>query len=276
MRLSSWVACGLLLALPGAGSAEGLAKSHLPKVMVVDLTADKSFRPTTLRAMNDFLAGAIHDQGFRVLTHDDLRAAMGLDQQKKLLGCEDSQCLAEIGGALGADYIVRGNVAVLDRQTAITLALVDTRGQSINQQRELVDDASASDLVRTVESMVPRLMRPVRRAQAQPAVAAGGLTQSTAPVEHRGPGAGTYALLGGGITGVLAGGVLGVLSLSSYHAANQAAAAGGNFQGPAGTAVTEGRIGLPLLVLGTAAIVTGALVWAGSTDAITQPAQEAP
>jgi TolB-like protein len=50
-------------------------------------------------------------QGLVVTTPADLRAVLGLERQRQLLGCSESSCLAELTGALGAEYVVPGQLA---------------------------------------------------------------------------------------------------------------------------------------------------------------------
>ncbi len=49
--------------------------------------------------------------GLVVTTPADLRAVLGLERQRQLVGCEGTTCLAELTGALGAEIVVLGQVA---------------------------------------------------------------------------------------------------------------------------------------------------------------------
>jgi len=66
-----------------------------------------------LRFYAELVAQAMAGGELEVVTQDDLSAVLGLERQKQLLGCADegTQCLAELGAALGADGILRGEVA---------------------------------------------------------------------------------------------------------------------------------------------------------------------
>ena len=111
------------LLIPSAARAKGP-----PKVMVLEIPRDEAFKPTVIQAINEFLAGAIRDQGFEVLTSSDMVAVLGIERQRQLLGCADTSCMAELGGALGSAYLVHGTLAVLDQDSALTLSLVDASG----------------------------------------------------------------------------------------------------------------------------------------------------
>ncbi|MFT7578893.1 MAG: TolB-like protein, partial [Myxococcota bacterium] len=64
-------------------------------------------------------------KGMGVVSRSEIQTLLQLETQKQLLGCEDSGCLVEIGGALGVDYLVSGSVGRLGDAYVITLKLMD-------------------------------------------------------------------------------------------------------------------------------------------------------
>lgn len=93
----------------------------------------------TARLLGDALAGELRKRpGVRVLSQADVAALLGVERTRQMLGCAESGCLAELGGALGADRIVHGslgrvgdslvvNLATLDPKKAVTAASVSER-----------------------------------------------------------------------------------------------------------------------------------------------------
>lgn len=61
--------------------------------------------------LTEQLGAALVDEGLVVTTPADLRAVLGLERQRQLLGCEGTTCLAELTGALGAEIVMLGQVA---------------------------------------------------------------------------------------------------------------------------------------------------------------------
>jgi hypothetical protein len=116
----------VLIASPATWGAAGPKRQ---KLMLLDFPADPAFTPNVIRVIGDYLAGGLRDQGFEVMTTGDIGAALGVERQKELMGCSESSCVADIGGAMGVDYIVRPNMAVLDRDTVLTLTLIDSKGR---------------------------------------------------------------------------------------------------------------------------------------------------
>lgn len=55
----------------------------------------------------------------------DLKDMLNAEQQRQLLGCEDSRCLSELAGALGAARLVSGLVGRLGELYVVSLKLVD-------------------------------------------------------------------------------------------------------------------------------------------------------
>src|SRR5262249_1118110 len=91
----------------------------------------------------------LHKLGvFKVTSKDDIRAMLSHEKERSLLGCEDASCLAEIGGALGVEYLVTGTVAKLDKRTTIDLPLVNIRKGSVdNVVQSVIENGTATQVV---------------------------------------------------------------------------------------------------------------------------------
>lgn len=61
----------------------------------------------------DRLAIQLGQRGFKVTTPADMRALLGLERQKQLLGCAESDCIAEIAGALGVAALLVGDLGMV-------------------------------------------------------------------------------------------------------------------------------------------------------------------
>jgi TolB-like protein len=161
MRGALWlaVACGLL---PAAVDAAPEATPRRIKIAVTEI------RPlNTEQAKADLLSEvalteAAQSRRLEVVGKSDIAAVLGLEQQKKVLGCaDDSACLAEIGGALGVDYLLVGTLGRLGTLYRIDLKLVDARkaralerfGESVSGEEE--------KLVGAVQRGVRQLIEPL-------------------------------------------------------------------------------------------------------------------
>ena len=114
----------MLLALPCL--AEETAK---PKVAVMEFAAKSGVSQDQADALNDLVASQIADIGkYQVITKADIESMLTMEQQKiQLTGCADDACLAEIGGALGVNLLVSGNLAQFGEVFLINLRLVDAK-----------------------------------------------------------------------------------------------------------------------------------------------------
>lgn len=66
-------------------------------------------------ALQGFVSDHLNQQlvlaGLEVLSSNQVAAVIGLERQKQLLGCNETNCVAELAGALGVDGLVLGNIA---------------------------------------------------------------------------------------------------------------------------------------------------------------------
>jgi hypothetical protein len=101
-------ALALLAALLAAGPA--LAADAKPRLAVLDFAANGASKELT-SAASSAAANEIDRLGvFRIITADAIRDMLAFEKQRQMMGCADSGCIAEIGGALGVDYIISGKV----------------------------------------------------------------------------------------------------------------------------------------------------------------------
>jgi hypothetical protein len=61
---------------------------------------------------------------------------MSLERQKEMLGCKSDSCMAELGGALGCDRLVAGDLARLGESWLISLKLVETGKARVSAQAD--------------------------------------------------------------------------------------------------------------------------------------------
>jgi len=132
-RVLSWILIPLLV-----------ASALVPRVHAEETTAPRAGRPGVslavmeLRALGveqslaDQITGIValelaKTPGFSVISAADVKAMLGLEKAKELMGCEEQSCLAEIAGALGVDLAASGGVTRLGGQYAVQLTLLDMR-----------------------------------------------------------------------------------------------------------------------------------------------------
>lgn len=149
------------------------------KLAVLDVEDVSGTVPAQARLMTQIAVSEVSQEpGLDVISSNEVRSLLGLERQRQLLGCkEDSACLAEIGGALGVDYIITGQLGRLGNRYRLDVRLLDARkaklvasvGQFLPGNDDALGDAG--------QLMVRKLLvqGKLRRADAEPV---GGLSAS--------------------------------------------------------------------------------------------------
>ncbi|MEM6733064.1 MAG: PEGA domain-containing protein, partial [Myxococcota bacterium] len=134
-----------------------------PTVAVLDFR-DAGAGPELVESVTDVVTAELADIGvFEVLSRRDLRDILEVEAAKQALGCEASECLAEITGALGVANLVSGSVGRVGEQYIVSLRLSDRLGNEI--ARETRRDIALSDLTREAGSASRFLVRPLLEGQ---------------------------------------------------------------------------------------------------------------
>jgi hypothetical protein len=104
------------------------------------------------------LAAVQNVGNFRVIGRSDMDAILGYEKQKELLGCDDVQCLAEIGAAFGADKLV--DVALArskDGKWTLTGKMIHVSGDAPEVQGRLLQTVEGDSS--TLVAALPAAMR---------------------------------------------------------------------------------------------------------------------
>ncbi|MCK6552116.1 PEGA domain-containing protein [Myxococcota bacterium] len=92
--------------------------------------------------------------GSAVLSRDEVQAMLGAEQLRQVLDAScDRACFSRLAGALDADYVVTGQVGLLEQTYVVSLAALDQR-----------TDGSARRVTETYEGSADELLRATRHA----------------------------------------------------------------------------------------------------------------
>jgi len=132
----------------------------------------------TVAIFTEALAGELRRRpGVSVLADSDVAALLGAERRRQLLaGCSDAGCLAELGGALGADRVVHGTVGRVGGSLLVNLATLDARrARGVASVSERLKGAGDEAFLDALPAMVDRLLAepaaPARPAPPPPAPA---------------------------------------------------------------------------------------------------------
>jgi len=96
------------------------------KLAVMDLKP-LGVEPAMASTYTELLAAEINETGlFTVISRADIKSMLDFEEDRRLVGCTaDAACMAEIGGALGVEYVVSGSVGLLGGKHLLNLQLLD-------------------------------------------------------------------------------------------------------------------------------------------------------
>jgi len=102
-------------------------------------------------------------QAFSTITKDEIQKLLEHAEQKQAMGCDDTSCLAEIGGALGVDFLVSGGVGRLGGVYMVSLKLIDVRNAKVVSRQEREVRGSEEELIAASRAAAQALMRPLAK-----------------------------------------------------------------------------------------------------------------
>jgi hypothetical protein len=138
----------------------GGAKRKALKMAVTKLVARTGVTQPTVDLYSDALIGELRKHGVVVLSEQDITEVIGHDKKKQLLGCtENTNCLAEIGGALGVDRLVHGTIGWLGRSLVVNLSSVDPKVvRVVASVSERLKNATDESFLDALPSIVDQLI----------------------------------------------------------------------------------------------------------------------
>ena len=171
------------------------------KLLVMPSKPEQGLSQGSAALLDEIMSSELSkDPRFEVVSIAEVTKLMQVDALKQQAGCDADSCLAEIGGALGADYLVNTTLGQLGNSFVVTVKLMFVREGRVQRWTETVpakEDVLADAVRRAVHQILPA-----------------ETTSHTASLALAGVGAATAAT----------GGLLGYLSLAAVQQRNAALA----------------------------------------------------
>ena len=254
---SSLLLAGLLLAAPKPASKQ-------TRVAVSEVEAGPSVDPKLAHFVTTLVTSELRRQPNLVITsQEDVKNLLGFERQKALLGCVETSCLAEIGGALGVEQIVTGSMAKIGESIVLVLRAIDVRhGAVLREVTRRLRRASQDTLLDALPAAVAQLYPLGAQEASQGGSQAPGITveaAAPAPASHRSTA--PWWLAGAGGVVALTGGAL---WLGAAHAGQSNASAAGTAYNISWAQAQKdnaiGYLGQGALIVGVAALAAG-IIW---------------
>jgi hypothetical protein len=142
----------------GGASQEFAPSSDKVRMLLLDLKATLIEKEVATIVTNMVSSELAREKSFALITNTDVKQMMALEAEKQTMGCDnESSCLAEIAGAMGARFVVYGDVGKLGSNIIITLNVFDSvQAESAGRVTETVNNLDA--LPQTVPTLVTQLV----------------------------------------------------------------------------------------------------------------------
>jgi len=132
-------------------ATHGVEAAERPKLAVLDMEA-QGVEKATADTVTDIVTVSLKKLGvFDVISRADIQQMLNFEESKQLVGCtSSSNCIAEIGGALGVARVVTGSVGKLGTSYVLNLSLLDTKTAKVIE-RETREAKSQEALVQAAQ-----------------------------------------------------------------------------------------------------------------------------
>lgn len=127
----------LWLSLMGILLVPAPSKAETDKIAVMPITFQR-VNEDVVAVLNELLLNHVDSiTGQTIIGASDINSMLGLDRMKNAIGCDDVSCAAEIGGALGVDYLLVVNVGVLGDKLILSAKLIDIGKTEVAERASL-------------------------------------------------------------------------------------------------------------------------------------------
>jgi hypothetical protein len=168
------------------------------KVAVMPLVSGEGVPGKTAEALTESVTAEVRRRsGGQVITQAEVTTLLSLEQQKSMLGCQNDACFAEIGGALGVERVVSGDLSRLGESWLLHLKLLDPgKAQVLANSDRRLRGGTIDDVLDALPAMVAELFPGEQR----PAPAASAVAVSPRPAVSPQPAGAAPTATGGSPT----------------------------------------------------------------------------
>ncbi len=192
---------GLLTAILFSASAPPGATGRIG-VQVLALSGEAGVDPASARLLTDFLVSELSNRPqLQVFGQSDLESLLKVAREQKNLECntDADACLAEVAGAMGAQWLVGGTVGLLGDRLVVSIRLTDTRHHQMLGHVSEQTRGGTEALLGVIRELVPKLLD-----QAEPNTALSSPAHPHAVLSYLFLSGALALALGSGITGGVA------------------------------------------------------------------------
>lgn len=143
-----------------ASTAIAAPRETRESMIVMDLVAERGFDEGLQRLLNELILTEFTRAGLLQVTGgSDLQALISNEEKKALLGCDDATCLAEIGGALGANYLTVASVGRIGDFYLLNMKVIAAGSAEVAARTSKQVEGKENALVTAVREAVAEIIR---------------------------------------------------------------------------------------------------------------------
>ena len=153
------LAAAVVLAAAPTPTAPPPKASPPSKLAVLQVVNGEGVPTSTAAAITEAVVAEVRKQSrAEVITQREIASILSLEKQKAMMGCETDACMAELGGALGADRLVAGDMAKLGESFLLHLRVVDVKKVRVAVQADRrLRGGTIDDVLDVLPAMVKEL-----------------------------------------------------------------------------------------------------------------------
>jgi hypothetical protein len=134
------------------------------KAIVLPLRALRQVNTDVAAVLTSFILSTLQSvEDLDTVSAADVEAMLGVEKQKEVLGCNALACAADLGGALGADYTVYGDVAKIGSRYSINLSAIHSQTNSVAARVAKLVPQDEDALIAAVPEVVTALVEQLNK-----------------------------------------------------------------------------------------------------------------
>jgi hypothetical protein len=142
-----------------------LALDKPTSILVMALKPVRGVDKATCQLLSNYMLSQLQNvKKLRTVGASDMDAVLAADKQKQALGCNDVSCMAEMGGALGVDLVMYGELGVLGSKYNVNVSAIRTVDATVAARASLLVDKTEDALADKVPSLVQNVVDDINAA----------------------------------------------------------------------------------------------------------------
>jgi TolB-like protein len=132
------------------------------RVAVMDLSASETIPKQLVASLVSVIPQELERIGaFSAIASQDVARILQYQVTQQQLGCDEPECLSELGDVLGAEYLVNGSLTLADTQYVLQLQLTDVKASRVQTRVKRDYVGESKGLYEEVRAGTKQLVRDV-------------------------------------------------------------------------------------------------------------------